>query len=277
MQLPSNMTCGSREGRARAVATQAAEDCTRPARRFLALWGADDRDRDGCFRIYAAYLLPHEVVVLEHAMQTRRTHLSESRDLFPGALRMERATYDLLGIAQRARPDKRGWLRHGGWPEAAFPLRRDVDRQAAISARGPSPIHSSRWKAMECTKSLSARSMRAPSSQGTSASPSLAKKFCDWKSASAIPTRESRSDSRSLAAERRPSSGGARLWRFGRRLLLGILRGAGSDHRTSCPPARSELARPGAGARADCQSSGRSWALSATTLASPSGSRNSRA
>ena len=44
-------------------------------------------------------------------------------DLFPAARRMERATYDLLGIAS-TEPDKRGWLRHGGWPETVFPLRR---------------------------------------------------------------------------------------------------------------------------------------------------------
>ena len=34
--------------------------------------------------------------------------------------------YDMLGIASME-PDKRGWLRHGGWPEKIFPLRRDFD------------------------------------------------------------------------------------------------------------------------------------------------------
>src|SRR5665213_2748673 len=37
--------------------------------RFLTLWGADDRDRDGGFRIYAAYLLPDTVMVVEHTIQ----------------------------------------------------------------------------------------------------------------------------------------------------------------------------------------------------------------
>ncbi len=35
---------------------------------LLALWGADDRDRDGVFRVFAAFLLPDQVVVLEHAL-----------------------------------------------------------------------------------------------------------------------------------------------------------------------------------------------------------------
>ncbi len=57
--------------------------------------------------------------------QTHPTYPSLA-DLFPSASRMERATYDLLGIASTA-PDKRGWLRHGGWPETIFPLRRNAD------------------------------------------------------------------------------------------------------------------------------------------------------
>ena len=35
---------------------------------LLTMWGTDDRDRDGRFRIHAAYLLPEEVVVVEHAL-----------------------------------------------------------------------------------------------------------------------------------------------------------------------------------------------------------------
>jgi Ni,Fe-hydrogenase III large subunit len=47
-------------------------------------------------------------------------------EFFPSASRMERATFDLLGIRSMD-PDHRGWLRHGGWPETVFPLRRDFD------------------------------------------------------------------------------------------------------------------------------------------------------
>ncbi len=39
---------------------------------------------------------------------------------------MERAIFDLLGI-KSMEPDHRGWLRHSGWPEKVFPLRRDFD------------------------------------------------------------------------------------------------------------------------------------------------------
>lgn len=95
--------------------------------RLLTLWGADDRDRDDCFRIYAAWLLPQSVMVAEHAMENVANPSYPSiAALFPSAVRMQRAVHDLLGISAEE-TDVRGWLRHAGWPETVFPLRRDVD------------------------------------------------------------------------------------------------------------------------------------------------------
>ena len=95
--------------------------------RFLSLWGADDRDRDGGFRIYAAYLLPDTVMVVEHFIEDSPAPSYPSlAGLYPAALRMQRAVTDLLGISTNE-ADTRGWLRHGGWPETFFPLRRDDD------------------------------------------------------------------------------------------------------------------------------------------------------
>jgi Ni,Fe-hydrogenase III large subunit/Ni,Fe-hydrogenase III component G len=95
--------------------------------RLLTLWGADDRDRDNCFRIYAAYIVTKRVLLIEHAIENvENPSYPGIAMLFPPALRMHRAVYDLLGIATDE-TDSRGWLRHGGWPEAVFPLRRDVD------------------------------------------------------------------------------------------------------------------------------------------------------
>lgn len=94
---------------------------------LLALWGADDRDRDSCFRIYAAYLLPHDLLVVQHAMaETLAPAYPSLASVFPVAARMQRSVYDLVGIATDE-ADTRNWLRHGGWPESVFPLRRDVD------------------------------------------------------------------------------------------------------------------------------------------------------
>jgi Ni,Fe-hydrogenase III large subunit/Ni,Fe-hydrogenase III component G len=106
---------------------QTAEELRESGARFLTLWGTDDRDRDCGFRIGAAYLLPDSVMVVEHLIaETSAPSYPSIAGLFPAALRMQRAVYDLLGISTDE-IDKRSWLRHGGWPETVFPLRRDVD------------------------------------------------------------------------------------------------------------------------------------------------------
>jgi Ni,Fe-hydrogenase III large subunit/Ni,Fe-hydrogenase III component G len=93
--------------------------------RLLALWGADDRDRDHCFRVYAMYLLPQTTVLAALSIcDTISPHYRSLATIFPVAHRMQRAVYDLLGISTEEL-DTRGWLRHGGWPESVFPLRRD--------------------------------------------------------------------------------------------------------------------------------------------------------
>ncbi len=94
--------------------------------RLLSIWGADDRDRDGRFRIYAAYLLKEGILVHAHAMEGSSPTYPSLAEIFPCALHMERAVNDLFGIASME-PDHRGWLRHGAWPKTVFPLRRDFD------------------------------------------------------------------------------------------------------------------------------------------------------
>lgn len=95
--------------------------------RFLTLWGADDRDRNGSFRVRAAWLTPEGVVVAEHRIADSENPAYPSlARLFPAATRIERSVFDLLGI-RASDADPRGWLRHGGWPDNVFPLRRDFD------------------------------------------------------------------------------------------------------------------------------------------------------
>lgn len=124
--LPSNLRCGRTKVGAVHWYTLAGQ-LQASGGRLLTLWGADDRDRDGRFRIYAAFLVKEGVVVLEHEMESASKPTYPSlTNLFPCALHMERGIYDLLGIASME-PDHRGWLRHGGWPQTTFPLRRDFD------------------------------------------------------------------------------------------------------------------------------------------------------
>lgn len=130
--LPSNLPC--RHNKAGAVEWRKIAQTVRTADgRLLALWGADDRDRDGRYRVYVAYLQTDGITVVEHEMDggARPTYPS-LREFFPSALRMERAIFDLFGV-KSMEPDHRGWLRHSGWPENVFPLRRDFDRNTQFA------------------------------------------------------------------------------------------------------------------------------------------------
>lgn len=124
--LPSNLPChhttaGAIEWR------QFAQMVRTDGGRLLTIWGADDRDRDGRYRVYAAFLKAGGVAVIEHEMEGGAKPVYPSlREFFPSAQRIERAIFDLLGIRSMDL-DHRGWLRHGGWPEKAFPLRRDFE------------------------------------------------------------------------------------------------------------------------------------------------------
>src|SRR5579863_438169 len=130
--LPSNLPC--RHNKAGAVEwRQIAQSVRTAGGRLLTLWGADDRDRDGRYRVYAVYLQAEGVAVVEHEMEDGANPSYPSlREFFPSALRMERAIFDLLGI-KSMEPDHRGWLRHSGWPENGFPLRRDIDRNTQFA------------------------------------------------------------------------------------------------------------------------------------------------
>ena len=125
-ELPSNLPCrGAKVG---AVRWQTGAETLRAAGgRLLTLWGADDRDRDGRFRVYAAYLVEDGMWSLSMRwIKVRGRTYPSLAEIFPCALHMERAMQDLLGIASMEH-DHRGWLRHGGWPQTVFPLRRDFD------------------------------------------------------------------------------------------------------------------------------------------------------
>src|ERR1700720_3170400 len=76
---------------------QEAEQLQAAGARLLTMWGADDRDRDGRFRIYAACLVKEGVVVFEHEMdQGAKPTYPSLAEIFPCAVHMERSVHDLF-------------------------------------------------------------------------------------------------------------------------------------------------------------------------------------
>ncbi len=115
--------------------TEAARLAREGGGRIVSLWGADHRDLSGNededdrgYSVYAAYAVQAGLCIVELALPDGPAPAyPDLSGLFAAAGRMQRALFDLLGLAATGAADTRPWLRHGAWPEDAFPLRRDFD------------------------------------------------------------------------------------------------------------------------------------------------------
>ena len=94
---------------------------------LIALWGSDNRHLSRGFAVHAALLTSAGLAWVTCALPEEAPAYPDLAHIFPQADRMQRATFDLLGITATDAVDDRKWLRHGAWPADAFPLRRDFD------------------------------------------------------------------------------------------------------------------------------------------------------
>src|SRR5207247_5156002 len=104
--------------------------------RLVALWGGDETVHRAGSTLHLALGFPSGLLWVSVPLSREDPHYPGIADIYPSANRMQRATADLLGIIPSADADRRKWLRHGAWPEGAFPLRKNVDAAARL-AQGP--------------------------------------------------------------------------------------------------------------------------------------------
>jgi len=96
---------------------QAALDVAAADGRLLALWV----ERNLHATVRATFVTSGAVLVVELQLPDSTSSYPGLADIFPCALRMQRAAADLCGVhAQNA--DSRPWLRHAAWPRDVFPL-----------------------------------------------------------------------------------------------------------------------------------------------------------
>jgi len=91
--------------------------------RLLALW--TDRTVQHA-SVLAAYLCDRAVLVVQLRLLDGETSYPSIAEVFPAAIRQQRAAADLTGIAARS-PDLRPWLRHAAWPASYLPLAASAD------------------------------------------------------------------------------------------------------------------------------------------------------
>jgi Ni,Fe-hydrogenase III large subunit/NADH:ubiquinone oxidoreductase subunit C len=117
---------------------------------LVALWGSDDRhlapaapqahpvplaprerdeERSG-FGIHVVLLTGAGLAWVSCALPADTPAYPDLAHIFPQADRMQRATFDLLGIRATDAVDNRKWLRHKAWAEDEFPLRKDFSSLA---------------------------------------------------------------------------------------------------------------------------------------------------
>jgi Ni,Fe-hydrogenase III large subunit/Ni,Fe-hydrogenase III component G len=94
--------------------------------RLVALWGSDDRDRDRGFTLAVVVRDADGLVMFEHTLPAADSTYPDLSAVFPAAGRMQRATFDLLGIAADS-DDQRPWVWQASWPIDCYPLRRDFE------------------------------------------------------------------------------------------------------------------------------------------------------
>src|SRR2546425_1127668 len=104
--------------------------------RLVALWGSDETARGGGYALHLALALPAGLLWLSVPLAREDPGYPSIADLYPCANRMQRAAYDLLGIHAQDSADQRKWLRHGAWPDGAFPLRKDFNIASRFAQGG---------------------------------------------------------------------------------------------------------------------------------------------
>ena len=104
--------------------------------RLVAFWGSDGRSDGRGFVVHAALAVRDGLVVL--SLPLSGDAYPDIAAIFPAAERMQRATFDLLGISAAGAADHRKWLRHAAWKENEFPLRKDfASRQSSVVTGSP--------------------------------------------------------------------------------------------------------------------------------------------
>ena len=249
-------------------------DCARDVAanggRLLALWA----DSTSPVTVYAVLIAEPTLLLLALEIKETSATYPSLAELFPAAARMQRAATDLGGI--RARDfDQRPWLRHAAWPDDYLPLagqaqpasppagRTDEYRFVRVAGDGVheipvGPVHAGIIEPGHFRFSVVGEKVLRLEERLGYVHKGIEQRFTQ------------------LPPGRGSSSRGARVGRFGRRRILGVLPGVRGAGAGLDPGARRLAAGAGAGIANASRTISETSARSATMPDSPSGSPSSR-
>lgn len=103
------------------------EQVQRGGGKLVAMWGSDELARDAGYALHISLVTAIGMLCLTLPVNAEHPSFPDISDLFPSAIRMQRAVADLLGLHASGNDDHRKWLRHGSWPGSVHPLRKNFD------------------------------------------------------------------------------------------------------------------------------------------------------
>ena len=109
-----------------------ARDVAAAGGQLAALWASASDSAAKRASMHAAYLVQARLLIVTLPVADITQPCRSLHELFPAALRMQRAAFDLSGIRTDA-PDQRPWLRHAAWLSSWHPLQ-SMAMQSAIAA-----------------------------------------------------------------------------------------------------------------------------------------------
>lgn len=89
---------------------------------LISVWGTDRRTSSDPYIVSVAYCVAEGLIWLRLPV-SEQIGYPDLSSIFPAAMRMQRALFDLLGIGASGADDVRPWINHGRWPKDYFPLR----------------------------------------------------------------------------------------------------------------------------------------------------------
>jgi len=90
---------------------------------LISLWGTDRSASSEPYIVSVTYWVTEGLLWLRLPADAQAGYPDLSM-IFPAAVRMQRALFDLLGIRAYGAEDTRFWINHGRWPRDYFPLRK---------------------------------------------------------------------------------------------------------------------------------------------------------